>query len=220
MLNTTVNDHPNTKEWSLQEREDFLTANKKLIYSCINPYKFRSQRSMLGVDDEDLFQEASIAMWSAFDKYDPNTEASFATYACTAMMNAIREVLRKQGAHKRKIDATAVSYDAIYQNQDDGDYVTGDNMSVINLGPVEESIEDICIRKEMMDIIYDIMNTVFDDREKEIFLSLSMRKKTQTELAEELGYSQSSISLAYKTAKIKLCKGIIDNGYSVEDFLA
>jgi len=135
------------------------------------------------------------------------------------MTNAIREALRKQSAHKRKIDATAVSYDAIYQNQDDGDYVSGDNVSIINLGPAEETVEDICIRKEMMGVIYDIMNTVFDAREKEIFLSLASHKKMQTELAEELGCSQSSISLAYKTAKIKLCKGIHDNGYSIEDFL-
>ena len=219
MQNTRVNEHPNTKEWNTQTREDFMAANTKLIYSCINAYRGRSHRSRLGIDDDDLFQEASLAMWTAFDKYDPENEASFATYACTLMMNAIKEVLRKQSASKRKIDAMAVSYEAVYQSQDEGEFVSGDNMSVISLGPVAESVEDVCIRHEMLNIVYDIMDSVFDDDEKTIFMSLSLKKKTQKELAAELHCSQSSVSLTYKMAKVKLCKELCNRGYCLDDLL-
>ena len=67
MLNKQVeelrNTHPNTKEWTQEQRLDFFKNNKKLIYACINKYNSRSSRSKIGYDNEDLFQEASLAFW-------------------------------------------------------------------------------------------------------------------------------------------------------------
>lgn len=217
-LNETRNAHPNTKEWTQEERLDFYLNNKKLIYACINKYNNRSFRSKIGYDDKDLFQEASLAFWNAYDDYNPDNEASFHTYLHTVMDNAIKEILRKQGAIKRRIDATAVSYDAVQQDNDD-DYISGENKIVINLAPVTVSVEDTCIKNDLIALIHRILDKSFTPEEKTIFLSLSGRYKTQNELANELHCSQSKVSMTYNFAKIKLQQKLLELGYEYDDLI-
>lgn len=223
MLNKQVeelrNTHPNTKEWTQEQRLDFFKNNKKLIYACINKYNSRSSRSKIGYDNEDLFQEASLAFWGAFDVYNPESEASFCTYLHIVMDNAIKEILRKQNAIKRYIDATAVSYDAVQQSKDDDDYISGENKITIGLAPATESVEDVCIKSELIDLINRIMDNSFTQEEKTIFLALSGRHKTQIELASQLGCSQSKISMTYNFAKIKLQQKLKELGYGYDDLI-
>ena len=178
MLNNNkfIDEHPNTKEWSMEERERYYLDNKKLIYRCIGEYRERSSRSKLLLSDDDLFQEASIAFWKAFDNYDSHTTATFKTYAYKLMDNAIKEVLRKQNASKRQIDVMATSYDAVYQGVDDDEFVTGENMQAVGLVPDEVSIEDLCIRNELVQMIYNIMDEIFTETEQRVFMALTFEE--------------------------------------------
>lgn len=71
-------------------REKIFTSNKKLCFEMAHDFASR------GVSEpfEDLVQLASIGLWNAIEKFDPNRGAQFHTYAGIWMRNEIFRHIR------------------------------------------------------------------------------------------------------------------------------
>lgn len=77
-----------------QQEEELLHQHQGLIWSIVRRYRGR------GVDEEDLYQLASIGLIKAARGYDPTYGTQFSTYAVPKIAGEIRRFLRDDGAVK------------------------------------------------------------------------------------------------------------------------
>lgn len=167
------------------------------------------------ITQDDLFQEAQLAFWKAYESYDPSRGTLFTTYAHKIMKNAINKLLRASGASKRKPVLPPLPYDTAVI--DGGSEVMGgDNMDIKSspLAHTAPLVEDHCIQKEEIDLVHRLLNELFSKEERRIFLDLSQGLATQVELAKELKCSQAKISMNYRFVKIRLNYELQKAGYT------
>lgn len=67
-------------------REEFLKANTRLAASVVNQFN--------GLDPDDAFQEAMLAMNRALDTFEPSRGYQFSTYAMSRMKYALLSFIR------------------------------------------------------------------------------------------------------------------------------
>ena len=60
--------YPNTKLWSEEKKAAYLEANSGRIRALVNGVRNISDPA---ISTEDLFQEAQMAFWKAYESYDP-----------------------------------------------------------------------------------------------------------------------------------------------------
>lgn len=132
--------------------------------------------------DDDLFSVGLIGLAKAVNAFNPDKGIKFSTYAMTVMRNETLTTFRK----KRIIPV--FSLDEPY-DLGNGESVDFSEMIADNRRFEEEVIVDMQIKKLLSKL---------SDREKKI-VSLSMDGKTQKEIAEILGLSQSCISRIIKS---------------------
>ena len=88
------------------EATDWLATHKDLIRWLVNQY-----RTNVVITKADLFQEAMLAAWEAFDNYDSNrVDVLLETYLFVVMDNAIKEVFRRVFAQKRQAQEQSVYF--------------------------------------------------------------------------------------------------------------
>lgn len=204
--------YPCTKNWSDEKRAAFLEENKPLIRSVVSRIQ-NIQDSSIG--REDLFQEAQIAFWVAYDNYDPEMNTLFTTYAHKCMRNAINEKLRSSIASKRRPQKAVIPYDSGESEYGD-DIMGGDNMEIeSSLGAAQPlPVEDQCSQNEVLGYVYKLLQTLFTKEEQHIFLALAQKNATQLELAKEMGCSQAKISMMYKFVRVRLQYELKKAGFS------
>lgn len=132
--------------------------------------------------DDDLFSVGLIGLVKAVNTFDPDKGFTFSGYAMTVIRNEILITFRK----KRIIHLFFI--DEPYQLEN-GDLVDISEMIADNKRFEDEVISDIQMKKMLSNL---------SDREKKI-ISLSMDGKTQREIAEILGLTQSYISRIIKS---------------------
>jgi len=66
---------------------DLLENHKKMIYKIINIYKL--EVGDFYIDSNDLFQEASIALYKAIFSFEEDKNVMFSTYAYLAIRNRL-----------------------------------------------------------------------------------------------------------------------------------
>jgi RNA polymerase sporulation-specific sigma factor len=145
-----------------------------------------------GIDKEDLASVAKIGLLKAYKSFDLSRNIKFATYASRIMQNEILMLLRNNKKHKNNISLeTPIAHDN-----------DGNNITLVEIIPMEEpqfNFED-----------YDMLNKVLQEfykTEKEIDIQVlekcTMNGRTQRDVAEELGLSQSYVSRIESKVKIK-----------------
>lgn len=132
--------------------------------------------------DEDLFSIGLIGVIKAVNTFNPDKGVKFSAYATPIIRNEILATFRK------KRITTAFSLNEPYQLEN-GESVEFSEMIADNRRFEEEVIADTQMKKIFSDL---------RDREKKI-ISLSVDGKTQREIAEILGLSQSYISRIIKS---------------------
>ena len=132
--------------------------------------------------DDDLFSVGLIGVVKAVNTFNPDKGIKFLTYAMTVIRNEILVTRRK----KRIIPV--FSLDEPY-DLGNGESVCFSEMIADNRMFEEEVIADMQIKQ---------MSSTLSDREKKI-ISLSMDGKTQYEIADILGLSQSYVSRIIKS---------------------
>lgn len=194
--------YPNTKGWTSEMREMYLTFYADRVRALVNGCP-RSTDPAISRDD--LFQDAQVACYKSFDRYDPSHETMFSTYSYQSMKNAIFKNLRAQFAGKRLPTGTVIPYEGGEDDYGD-DILAGDNMEVPEnaANPDTVNAEETFFRKEILVEIQKLLNTKFSDMERIIFNELSNQTSTQVQLAKRLHCSQGKVSMMYKFIRIKL----------------
>lgn len=143
----------------------------------------------LNILDEDLQEIGVLGLCKAINGFDASKGVKFNTYATWAIRSEILMTLRK----KRIIPAFSI--DEEYQLDN------GESVSYADMIPSEERFEGLV--DFWMD--FEIFLNRLNDREKKIVL-LSLDGTNQTEIAQEIGVSQSYISRILKGIRKKMVR--------------
>lgn len=158
------------------------------------PYKLRNcffvmRRLGIPAFDEDMFQIGSIGLLKAIDSFDAS-KGCFSTYAFRVVRNELLMEFRKS---KRSVNA-AFSLD------DNVDIGNGESVSYAEMIADRKDYEENTVNSMLAQQIFDKLSS----REQRIFIMFFVEGKTQQEISEALGISQSYISRIIKgIGKIK-----------------
>jgi len=174
-------------------------ARNKLIEHNLRLVVFLSKKyENTGVDLEDLVSIGTIGLIKGVNTYKLDKNIKLATYASRCIDNEILMFLRKNKRRKGEISfEDSLSYDS-EGNELHLEDILGTAEDIVTR-PLEEEIEKKILYEELVKL---------NDRDKEIMMlryGLCGRKeKTQKEVAEILGISQSYISRIEKKVINKL----------------
>lgn len=180
------------------------SARQKLIEHNLRLVVYIAKRfENAGVDIEDLISIGTIGLIKAVNSYDINKQIKLATYASRCIENEILMHLRKVVRTKSEL-----SLDEPLNVDWEG--------NVLLLSDILGTDSDIIYRDVEKDVEKEILLKSLErlsKRELEIikmrFGVLGTEKKTQKEIADKLGISQSYISRLEKKVMAKLKKEII-----------
>lgn len=177
-----------------QAREKMIVHNLRLVIYIAK--KFESS----GINVEDLTSIGSLGLIKAVNSFKPSKQIKFATYASRCIENEILMFLRKQC--NKNVD---LSIDDALSVDSDGNELNLIDILYTDEYEVSKNIEDES-EKQLLWRSIDSLNS----REREIILmrfGLNGRaEKTQKEVADEIGISQSYISRLEKRIFKKLKK--------------
>ena len=195
---------PREREAELVERLEEEAARAELIEHNLRLVVYIARRfENTGVNIEDLISIGTIGLIKAIGTYQPTKNIKMATYASRCIENEILMYLRKNTGRKAEI-----SFDEPLNTDWDGNElllsdVLGTDADVV-MRPIEEDAE--------RDLLIAAMR-ILSAREKQI---ITMRfgldgktERTQKEVADLLGISQSYISRLEKRIISRLKKEIL-----------
>jgi len=174
-------------------------ARNKLIEHNLRLVVFLSKKyENTGVDLEDLVSIGTIGLIKGVNTYKLDKNIKLATYASRCIDNEILMFLRKNKRRKGEISfEDSLSYDS-EGNELHLEDILGTAEDIVTR-PLEEEIEKKILYEELVKL---------NDRDKEIMMLryglCGRKKKTQKEVAEILGISQSYISRIEKKVINKL----------------
>ena len=177
-------------------RDKLIEHNLRLVAYIVNKH-FGDAR-----DIEDLVSIGTIGLIRAAETFDPAKEISFSTYASTCIQNQIKMYFRKNKHRSSEV----------YLNDPIDTDKNGNEITMADIFSDDTSIDTEVDLKLDTDALYRYVNTVLDDRERDIIVKrygLSVNGKasrplTQREVADMLGISRSYVSRIEKKAIDKL----------------
>lgn len=93
-------------------RDTLFEENIGLVWSIVKRFQNR------GVETEDLFQIGSIGLLKAVDKFNPEFEVRFSTYAVPMITGEIKRFLRDDGMLKVSRSMKEISYKAFLKREE------------------------------------------------------------------------------------------------------
>jgi len=188
--------------------EEFATrrenARNKLIEHNLRLVVYIAKRfENTGETLEDLVSVGSIGLIKAINNFNLDKNIKLATFASRCIENEILMHLRKTVKLKRE-----VSLDEPLNVDSDGNELVLADVISIDSDSVTKNLENSCEQKILLELVNKLNN-----REKEIinlrFGLNNYEEKTQKEVADMLGISQSYISRIEKKIISKLKKEIV-----------
>ena len=167
-----------------KEQEELVTKNIALAYYLFKKLYNDDFKNSHG---DDLISEGLMGLVKAAKTYDP-TKCKFATYATRCIQNQFFMYIRKQ---KDKFNRT-FSLDAPIDNDSDGTEITLADSMVTADWTTSDNI-DKAIEVDYRQMLVDAFFETRPARNKEVYVLMS-HGKTQKEVAEILGFSQSYVS--------------------------
>lgn len=167
-----------------EERSDY--AKEQVVLNNVGMVGHVLKSLNLNPIDDDLFSAGLIGLVKVINTFNPDKGVKFTTYATPVIRNEILMTFRK------KRITTTFSLDEPY------DLGNGESVYFSEMIADSKSFEDEAIADVQIKQIFSTLS----DREKKI-ISLSMDGKTQYEIADILGLSQSYISRIIKSIRKK-----------------
>ena len=173
-------------------RAKLIEHNLRLVAHIIK--KYYSTFS----EQEDLISIGTIGLIKAIDSFNADKGTRLATYAARCIENEILMHFRS-----KKKDAGLISFSEPIDSDSEGNPLT-----LIDLVYTEDTIaDDIDLNKKSRQL-YEFINSMKDQREKEIIVLryglFEQKEMTQREIASKLGISRSYVSRIEKKALSKL----------------
>lgn len=180
-----------------EARNILIERNLRLVAHISKKY------SSTNIDQDDLISIGTIGLIKGINSYDISKNIKLATYVARCIENEILMFLR--GSKKTKSE--------VYLNEPIGKDKDDNEITLLEiLENDDKSIEDEIDLKMKTKILYEKMNEVLKDREREILIlrfGLNGHKpKTQNEIAKQMGISRSYVSRIETKAIQKLSKEI------------
>ena len=164
------------KEGCMESYELLFKRNKAFTHFIAN--KFPNVGEM-----EDVEAVARFGMLKAYKAFDVSKGFKFATYASRVMENEILMYARRLKKHQGVLSIELPAYE-----EDDGREIL---LSDVLAG--KDNLEEDYCSKESIQILKVLIGEL-NTRDKRIIQSLYFDRKTQKEVAKEMGFSQSYIS--------------------------
>lgn len=188
----------------LEEDENRLAARSRLIEHNLRLVVYIARRfENTGVGIEDLISIGTIGLIKAVETYKPAKNIKLATYASRCIENEILMHLRKNANRRGE-----VSLDEPLNTDWDGNELLLSDVLGTDSDSIEKPIEDDVDR----DLLFTAI-TRLSERERAIITMRfgldGRRERTQKEVADQLGISQSYISRLEKRIIDRLKKEIL-----------
>lgn len=176
---------------------DVLEQFTPAIYKEINRQKAVFDRRE--EEFEDLFQNASIWLWKAFEVYDIDRNNHFSTIAFPYIKKGIQEITDLNNAQKRAVIDHSTSLEAQLSSDDD-------SFSLANLLPSSINVEDKVV---LEDAVKEFVETL-TSKEKVAFKYI-LEGRHSTELAELEGVTRQCSAARYRQVKDKFLQSLYNN---------
>jgi RNA polymerase sporulation-specific sigma factor len=164
-------------------KEQIILSNYSIVFSVM-------QKLSIPASDEDMFQTGIIGLLKAINTFDFSKGYQFSTYAFPVVRNEILMEFRKI---KKSVNASF----SLDDNVDIGD---GESVSYAEMIADRKDYEENTVNSMLAQQIFEELSP----REQRIFIMFFVEGKTQREISEALGISQSYISRIIKgIGKIK-----------------
>ncbi|MBC8535344.1 RNA polymerase sporulation sigma factor SigK [Feifania hominis] len=175
-----------------EARNLLVERNLRLVAHIIKKYYSHSR------DQEDLISIGTIGLIKAINTFDVDKGIRLATYAAKCIENEILMYFRN--IKKKQTDVSI--NDTIETDKD------GNNLTLLEVLSCEDSIlEDVELKMKVR-ALYQAVDTMLTDREKNIVVRryglYDTTPRTQREVAKQLGISRSYVSRIEKKALLKL----------------
>lgn len=190
-------------------KEEAWLATEKIVYDIINKHIGLEVNNSEFMFDE-LLSISYLAFIKAFNKYDINKGIKFSTFLYRIVTNEILQSYRysEDGVIKYGQRGIEISFNTPVKKDKDGNEITiletlsEENNSYDDL---YGNPEDYYIKSNDKKKLFEIINNELNDKEKKV-IELRLQEKTQYEIADILGLSQSYISRYLKSIMKKINK--------------
>ena len=190
-------------------KEEAWLATEKIVYDIINKHIGLEVNNSEFMFDE-LLSISYVAFIKAFNKYDINKGIKFSTFLYRIVTNEILQSYRysEDGVIKYGQRGIEISFNTPVKKDKDGKEITiletlsEENNSYDDL---YGNPEDYYIKSNDKKKLIEIINTKLNDKEKRA-ISLRLQNKSQYEMADILGVSQSYVSRYLKSIMKKINK--------------
>ena len=190
-------------------KEEAWLATEKIVYDIINKHIGLEVNNSEFMFDE-LLSISYLAFIKAYDKYDINKGIKFSTFLYRIVTNEILQSYRysEDGVIKYGQRGIEISFNTPVKKDKDGKEITiletlsEENNSYDDL---YGNPEDYYIKSNDKKKLFEIINNELNDKEKKV-IELRLQEKTQYEIADILGLTQSYISRYLKSIMKKINK--------------
>lgn len=160
-----------------------------LIYKEINRQKSLFNR--VSEERDDMFQDASMYLWKAYEKYDLEKGYHFTTFARRYIQRGVQNMTRENQRQKR--DGVTVSMDQQVQGSE------GSASELINFLVDDTDMDNPIIAQEVIKQAFNIMS----ETEAES-LKLILQGLTRAEIAHKKGITRQNAYAEYKRVEDKI----------------
>lgn len=176
-----------------EARGILIERNLRLVAHIVKKYNANDR------DIDDLISIGTIGLIKAIDTFNMNKGIRLATYASRCIDNELLMMLRMNKKQSKEV----YLYEPIGADRE------GNEINLLDIiESTDKDIVDDIELKENVGKLYDCVNSILNDREKEIICMRyglgNSREVTQREIANKLGISRSYVSRIEKKAIRKL----------------
>ncbi len=173
-----------------------ISALERLISRYAKAFRANEAAlSALGLEPDDVSQEAMIAVINAVRSYSPERSVSFRTYVTVCIDNRVRSLLRSQSGKKHKPLNESISFGDLSEHG-------GADTPQVSL-KFSEDPEALVIKQEHDRHIWQQIVSVLSDLERAVFTAY-LSGYTYEEIARQFGLSVKSVDNALQRSKLKL----------------
>jgi len=193
------------KNGDINAQNEILTANLRFVFNVASRYKGN------GAAISDLISEGNLGLVKAIQKFDPNKDVKFISYAVWWVRNAMQEFIKKRqtilNVEKEEESLNIVVGDGNIKDRED-DYVTKKEVILSN----EEDEEKRELQKNQKKIVDKILS-ILSEREKYIveeYYGINGKKeKNLEEIGNELGITKERVRQIKQVSLNKLRSEIL-----------
>lgn len=174
------------KKWEL---EDFIEQNQRRVY-------YQMARLQIDEREGDYFQEGLVAMWRAYENYNPD-KGLLTTYMNFQIRNRLVDVLRQSIVERKYFEQLGIQFKGETQS---GNYMDGNKIP----SEMEGEANPQKIINEIIESGFDELTDVLTEKQKIWFSYAIVEGLSNQEIAEKEQVSIEAVKSWAKSAKRKL----------------